>query len=211
MMPDIGDGADGVVDERVDYVKFNKVKNHYYAAAAPSNPVAGVIRIDSDDERIYKYDGSAAWNLILASGCIPAVLAYNSSDDANATGDGTAVTVDLDTEVFDNEGDFAADVFTAPIDGKYQINGVVQCESVGAGHTTFLVEIVTSNRTYEFSMGGGNSIDAAGNVAISISALVDMDTNDTAFLRVTVSGGGKTVAVGGSATLKTFMSVHLAA
>ena len=59
-MADISTGADATVDEVFSYQKVNKLKNHYYGAAAPADPVAGVIWIDSDDDRTYIYDG-AAW------------------------------------------------------------------------------------------------------------------------------------------------------
>ena len=44
-----------------DQQKVNKLKNHFYAAAAPADVTAGVIWIDSDDDKVYRYDG-AAWS-----------------------------------------------------------------------------------------------------------------------------------------------------
>ncbi len=52
----------------------------------------------------------------------PAFLARNSVTDSNVTGNGTEVTIDFDTEVFDQGGDFASDTFTAPVTGRYQLN-----------------------------------------------------------------------------------------
>lgn len=69
-MADISTGADAVVDERLGYQKLNKLKNHYYGAVAPANPVAGVIWIDSDDGKVYRYYG-AAWVEIASAAGFP--------------------------------------------------------------------------------------------------------------------------------------------
>ncbi len=54
-------GADAVVDEILSYQKVNKLKNHYYGAVAPADVTAGVIWIDSNNDKVYRYDG-AAWS-----------------------------------------------------------------------------------------------------------------------------------------------------
>jgi len=48
----------------------------------------------------------------------PAFLAFNSASDNNVTGAGTVATLDFDTEVFDQNADFASDTFTAPVTGR---------------------------------------------------------------------------------------------
>jgi len=48
----------------------------------------------------------------------PSFLAYNSVTDANIAV-GSNVVIDFDTEVFDVGSNFASDIFTAPVTGKY--------------------------------------------------------------------------------------------
>ncbi len=132
----------------------------------------------------------------------PAFLAYNSVTDANVTGDGTEVTVDFDTEVFDQGSDFAADVFTAPVTGKYQLSTMVYLTGLEAGDTLNL-KIITSNRTYLYA-------SATPNTSTTLSILVDMDAADTAYVTLLISGGDKDVSIYGAATPFTIFSGFLA-
>jgi len=141
----------------------------------------------------------------------PAFFAYNSASDTTATGDGTVVTVELDTEVFDQGGDFTANTLTAPVTGCYPLNALATVESIGAGHTSMELNIVTSNRSSRrwinpFAVAG------AGNVlGLDMSVVADMDANDTATVTVTVTGDTKTVGITGSgAAMFTFFSGFLA-
>ena len=78
--------------------------------------------------------------------------------------------------------------------------------------TSILLQIVTSNRTYTVAQCGGvNSADASGNLSVSGSAVVDMDSSDTAFVRLTASNGTKIIDIVGGATLQTFFSGYLVA
>lgn len=56
----LSDGDNAILDDVFSYQQYNKLKNHWYAATAPSNPQAGMIWIDSDNGKVYKYYG-AAW------------------------------------------------------------------------------------------------------------------------------------------------------
>jgi hypothetical protein len=138
----------------------------------------------------------------------PSFSAYNSASEANATGDGTSVTVDFDTVIFDKNSDFAADTFTAPVTGKYQFNVAVMFQSLGAAHTDIIIELVTSNRTYLWRQVVGSQ--AASTLSVEFSKLVDMDAADTAFVRATVSGGTKTVSIYGGGNLSTIFNGFLA-
>ncbi|KKL69275.1 hypothetical protein LCGC14_2116590, partial [marine sediment metagenome] len=71
---------------------------------------------DGKGNQIAKFEGSTG---AMTSPTQPAFLAYNSESDLDVTGDATYVTVDFNTEIFDQGGDFAADTFTAPVDGRY--------------------------------------------------------------------------------------------
>jgi len=139
----------------------------------------------------------------------PCILVENSLDDDNETGDGTAFTVIFDSEIFDQNADFdGTSTFTASVTGRYLVCFTVQLEEVGAGHTTIQVNIVTTNRSYEFVLGGGNSIDASGSINISGSKIVDMTATDTLTITIQVSGGAKTVDISG-AGMSTSLSIGL--
>ena len=142
----------------------------------------------------------------------PAFLAYNSVTDANQTGNGAAPTVDFDTEVFDQGANFAADTFTAPVTGRYQLNTNVDVNSVSIAMTIGLIQIVTSNRTYQSSTNNPAICKTANSeTGYSLSALVDMDAADTATVLVVLfNGAGNTAGVVGGATLTTFFSGYLA-
>ena len=136
---------------------------------------------------------------------IPCFLAYNSADDTNQTGAGAVPTVDFDTEVFDQSGDFSADTFTAPATGKYLLAFSVEVSAIPAGCTSCNYQIVTSNRTYaqiDTFVAGTWTVRSMG-----LSAVADMDAGDTAIVRVQWSGGaGDTATIEGSTFMVTYFS-----
>lgn len=142
----------------------------------------------------------------------PAFLAYLATTDTNRTGNGTVFTIGSGTaltEVFDQGGDFVTTgTFTAPVTGKYQLNGA--CDLTGSTVGTAInVNIVTSNRTF---VGTSNSRAAFnGDLGATVVVLADMDAADTATLTVAGFGeAGATEDVTGSATPPTYFSGFLA-
>ena len=113
---------------------------------------------------------------------MPLTSAFNAVSAANqtvSTSDDT--TVVLGTEVFDQNADFASNTFTAPVTGRYQLNGQVVATGIDDEYLYF--RIVTSNRTY----GGVHQVPSTRGAEyeiISTSCLADMDAGDTAFLQV---------------------------
>ena len=126
--------------------------------------------------------------------------AYNSATDADVTGDGTAYTVQFDTELWTSAEYDGTATYTAPITGRYDFEASVLFLEVGASHNSALIELVTSNRTYRGDQIHLGNVRTSGNVsvlAICVQA-ADMDANDTAQIRVTVSGSTKTLDVFGT-------------
>ena len=117
----------------------------------------------------------------------PCFLAFNSVTDTNVTGNGTAATVDFDTEVFDQGADFATDTFTAPVTGRYLLTANVQLLGLTTAADSSSVSIITSNRTYR-----GNRFDLVSGypdiLGYTITVVADMDSADTATVSVTVAG-----------------------
>jgi len=138
-----------------------------------------------------------------------AFFARLATTDSNVTGDGTAFTFGSGnalTEIYDQNSDFNTNgTFTAPVTGRYDLVVSNQIEDTGAA-TTYLIEIITSNRTYIVANVGpqGIAYSAGADITLVHSAvLADMDAADTATVQITVSGTGKTVDIRAS-TVGTF-------
>ncbi len=131
----------------------------------------------------------------------PCFLAFNSVTDVDQTGNNTFATVDFNIEVFDQGADFAADTFTAPVTGRYLLTTVIQVLGITTAADAILTEIVTSNRTYR-----GTRFDLTNGLpdryGMTLSVVADMDSSDTATVRVLVNGEGSSVVdVVGDATI----------
>lgn len=140
----------------------------------------------------------------------PAFCANNSTQDTNQTGDGTSVSVQFDAERFDQQGNFATPSFTAPVDGKYAFSASVSLGSLGAGHTSAVLQLVTSNKTYTLCRGNAAAMRDSGNsYNLNGSMTVEMEAADTASIAVVVSNSTKTVSIDNNSD--TFFSGALAA
>lgn len=143
----------------------------------------------------------------------PAVGAYNSSADDNQTGNGATATIDFDSEVYDQNADFASDTFTAPVTGRYEVHTRVSFDDATSAATAGYLSAVTSNRTWRLWNLDVGSIYGDGDVSCGGSAIVDMDAADTMTITLKVSGESSDVNdIGGHATIMlTFVNVKLAA
>lgn len=122
-----------------------------------------------------------------------AFMAQELVGAANVSGDGTAYTCVFTTEVFDQNADFANPTFTAPVTGRYLLNGNATFSDIGAGYTLFFVDIITSNRQYRPCNLNGSAAKNSGNgIGMTYSQLCDMDAGDVAYILFTSSGGAKT-------------------
>ena len=151
------------------------------------------------------YDGTQ-YQLVGMERQLSRFLAYNSADDANQTGNGANATVDFDTEITDELGDFATDTYTARYTGLHLLACNVEAYNFGASAADAYLTIVTSNRTYRhirFGVPVTNTSDG-----YSMSVIADMDAADTALVRLQVNGmAGNTVTIaGGASPITTFFS-----
>ena len=98
-------------------------------------------------------------------------------------------TVAFGTERFDQNGDFSSNTFTAPVTGKYQLNIALYLnETDTAG--ILQGQIVTSNSAEYYDVVDLGMFDADGQYGLNVSALADMDANDTAHVTVYLSNAG---------------------
>lgn len=137
-------------------------------------------------------------------------LAYNSADDTNATGDGTDVTVEFDTEIADRNSDFASNTYTCPVTSLVSLFTSVLLASASSSYTQIKLTIVTSNRTYFGALFGGLVNDSVGQIGLNAAVFADMDAADTAVVKIKASGSTKTVTVSGNVDMRTFFGGHIA-
>jgi hypothetical protein len=119
----------------------------------------------------------------------PGVLAKKSASNNNVTGNGTLVELAFDTEVFDQNGDFATPTFTAPVTGRYYVSALVGLFGVTADATTVELYMTSSNLEYQIETGGIDG-SAGGRTGLSFSLVIDMDAADTLVAKARVNGVG---------------------
>jgi hypothetical protein len=140
-------------------------------------------------------DSAIAMN-IDSTGAITKPLQPAFLADCNYTGSGLAIntthTVPALNERFDQNGDYNTSTytFTAPVTGKYQLNGHFYVHAFD--DTTNYVQffITTSNRTYAGIIDNTLTSADVDNYNNSISVLADMDVNDTAKLQLNIPNSG---------------------
>jgi len=136
--------------------------------------------------------GTTSHMVIDATGAItkplqPAFCVTKSSDQNNFAV-ASEVTVTFDTERFDQNSDFSSNTFTAPVTGKYQLIANINLSSIDSASAYYYVNILTSNVTYRSILRPdfGQDLDY---FPMSVSAVADMDANDTAIIQVAQAGG----------------------
>ena len=126
----------------------------------------------------------------------PCFAATTSATQTNLT-KGSANTIVFGTEIFDLNGDFASNTFTAPVTGKYLLTARVtlaQLDHDGNFYAEF--RITTSNRQQANNLSIQDIMEAQPELyPFEVSVVADMDASDTAFLRWSQSGGGSTADI----------------
>ena len=128
-----------------------------------------------------------------------AFLAKLGTTASNATGDGTDYDVNtFGAETIDRNGDFNASsgVFTAPVTGLYALSFKTLLQDIANNHNDNQLKLQTSNNSHTF-LGevSSSTIGFSGSMNVHFCMVVDMDANDTAFVRIDFRGGSKTVDV----------------
>jgi len=144
-------------------------------------------------------------NGIITKPLQPCFFVYKSSSQDVTNTSNNDIT--FDTERFDLNADFGSNVFTAPVTGKYHLSASVGYINANASGT-IMVYINTSN--FEIL---GHRRDASGDDSVygtaQMSAVVDMDANDTAKLIIDSSHDDDYALE--SATYRTYFSGYLVA
>ena len=117
----------------------------------------------------------------------PAFLVKPASEQSNIAVS-SVVTIAFGTEIFDNNGDFASNTFTAPVTGRYQFNLQIRLNNLDSASDYYRIEFTTSNRTYHQLIDPDFGQDAAFWTA-TMSVLIDMDASDACVVKITQGGG----------------------
>ncbi len=123
----------------------------------------------------------------------PAVL-VTTSGDGGVTGDGTAFTINWQTEIKDQNADFATPNFVAPKTGLYPAKVLVTLADMNSDVFGQLeLSLITSNRTYRLEFCEPENLRTGGVVTVQGSIDVDMDAADIAYVVIDVGTGTKTI------------------
>ena len=161
---------------------------------------------ESGDEDTIRMDTASVERWVLdASGrrtmpTQPAFLAYEAAGQSIT--EGATQTISFDTEIFDQGNNFASDIFTAPVAGRYFFNVILYFTDIDTAASDYNIRIATSNRSYYGAIEPGSMYQSdVGYMALNISALADMDASDTAKVIVTQSGGASQTGLLGPQSL----------
>jgi len=128
------------------------------------------------------YTGSADALKIDSAGHVtkPLQPAFSVNPSSNQTNISNNTQIVFGTENFDQNGDFASNIFTAPVTGKYQLNLQARLQDIDSAASYIYMQIITSNRNYQAIFDPDQFNGDLTYFYMSISAVADMDANDTA-------------------------------
>ena len=154
-------------------------------------------QIISDDALTFNVGDGTERMRIDANGHItkptqPAFLVTKSGNQTNITAGGAAQTITFETEVFDQNDDFSSNTFTAPVTGRYQLQFILSVSQIDLDATQINFRLATSNRNIQFFLDPKVFDTDSGFFPLSISALADMDANDTCIIQLVYDGGSQT-------------------
>ena len=119
----------------------------------------------------------------------PAFLAQPASQQANI-GEGSEIDIAFGTERFDQNGDFASSVFTAPVTGKYFLSYSLWISNIDSVPSYFETYLTTSNRQYLHTFDPRGLAQDAGSRTINNALVADMDAGDTAKIQILIQSSG---------------------
>ena len=137
----------------------------------------------------------------------PAFLVGKSVAQTNIA-EGGYVDVVFDSEIFDQNGDFSSNTFTAPVTGRYHLNATVRLQDLDVDAHFIYMDLVTSNRTYQSIITISSFDEDVEYHHLLVSVLADMDSGDTAIAKLYLHTGGDVQVDLGQA--ESFFSGYLA-
>ena len=114
---------------------------------------------------------------------------------------GTVVTVDFNTELYDQNDDFAADTLTASVTGIYSFEVSVMMSALNGATSSTLTLVTTLGNFILATANPTAGANAAGEFTIQGSIKVPMTATNTAHITLVNSGaGGDNNTINGSAS-----------
>ena len=140
----------------------------------------------------------------------PAFFATPNTNQNNIANNNSSVHVLLQTEILDNNSDFASSTFTAPVTGKYMLSYSLCLLNMDSAADYYIPQIKTSNRDISSLYDPGQLNGDPAYWTFTMSVLTDMDANDTSTVRIIQNGGTAQTDVEAS-SLRTYFSGYLVA
>ena len=136
-------------------------------------------------------------NGIITKPLQPAFYAAKTSTQSNIANSGSQVDVPFDSERFDQNADFASNVFTAPVTGKYYLKSSLYLSAVDTAADYYAVRVNTSNKVYVSIFTPKFSADVDF-FSLTVDVVADMDASDTAKIQIFQSGGSQQTDINGN-------------
>ena len=178
-----------------------------------NNTVTNTFKIASEEDdsglTIQKWNGSAYVTHIASSAngevtkpLQPAFLAgpLTGASAQSGLAVGSDVTLIVGNEIYDVNGDFTSNTFTAPVTGKYHLSANITYNHFDEDSTQIQSGIKTSNRDYINQFDPDAFQEDADIITMTLTVVADMDANDTAFVFYNQTGGSAQVNVGKETT-----------
>tara|TARA_R110001632_G_scaffold89650_1_gene193164 strand:+ start:379 stop:1500 length:1122 start_codon:yes stop_codon:yes gene_type:complete len=159
-----------------------------------ASPQRGMIEYShGDDAMLFNANGATRMK-IDSTGAVtkplqPAFLVQPASEQSNIA-EGSDVVVVFGTERFDNNADFASNVFTAPVTGKYLLTFNLVIGNVDSAPNYVETYMSTSNRQYASTIDPRVWDADALYWAFPMTVVADMDASDTAQVKINIHNGG---------------------
>ncbi len=179
-----------------------------FGDGAGAGAYMGQIRYSHSDDSINFHTATVTRLSIDSSGRV--IMPYQPAFSVTVAAEQTNIAVGADvtvvwgTEVFDVGANFASNTFTAPVTGKYQLSLNLRLNNVDSATAYYIVSFFSSNRNYRFIYDSTVFAADADYWATSLSALVDMDEDDTVTVTVRQSDGTAQTDVDGNAVYQQF-------
>ena len=115
----------------------------------------------------------------------PAFFARKTDSGQTPTAS-SETTITFNSEIFDNNADFASNTFTAPVSGRYFFSGSVRVNDIGTSDGIRQLSIKTSNNSFKNKLTDMADIVNATMPVFThtVNVFCDMDANDTAVIAV---------------------------
>jgi len=164
----------------------------YFSDGADANAYRGFIQYGHTADQLIFGTSSTTHMKIDSIGAVtkplqPAFLVTKSGAQSNVS---NGNTITWDSEVYDQNADFASNTFTAPVTGRYLFAYQIRIDALASNMTYALFNTQTSNRTYQNiynTQTGADVTTIFRNFTGSIVA--DMDANDTCIISYGEAGG----------------------